>query len=55
VSAQPELPPEIEAELRSVAADDEVDRIAAAYARIRALADAVAAASLEPSAWTQPT
>jgi len=48
------LPPEVDAELRDVAAaasDDELAQIAAAYERIRRLADA-AAAPLEPDAWT---
>ena len=54
VSAEP-LPPEVDAELRDVAAaasEDELAQIAAAYERIRRLADTAAAAPLEPDAWT---
>ena len=46
---------EVEAELRDVAADaseEELAQIAAAYERIRLLADTAAAAPLDPDAWT---
>ena len=49
------LPAEVEAELREVAAAaplDELTQIAAAYERIRRLADTVAATPLDPDAWT---
>jgi len=54
MSGEP-LPPEVEAELRDVAAaasEDELAQIAAAYERIRRLAETAAAAPLEPDAWT---
>jgi hypothetical protein len=54
MSVEP-LPPEVEAELRDVAAaatEDELAEIAAAYERIRRLAETIAAVALEPDAWT---